>query len=133
MPISGGLGSGARPILTNGAPPVDDGPTFHEAMADARNRPTDFPATERAIYIKAMVSKILEYKAAGKDIDAIKELLPEFAQVYPHLVEMVSQDTYDAGTLQTMLHMLEKMGSGSLTQHQASVIVGQRLFEKARK
>jgi hypothetical protein len=33
-------------------------------------------------------------------------------------------------SLRTMISMLEKMGTGELSQHQASVIVGQRLHDK---
>jgi hypothetical protein len=35
----------------------------------------------------------------------------------------------DNASFRTMLAMLDRMGSGDLTQHQASVIVGQRLHD----
>jgi hypothetical protein len=36
---------------------------------------------------------------------------------------------YNKQSLKTMLVMLDRMGSGELSQHQASVIVGQRLAD----
>jgi hypothetical protein len=36
---------------------------------------------------------------------------------------------YDKKSLQVMLTMLDQMGTGNLTQHQASVIVGQKLAD----
>jgi len=40
---------------------------------------------------------------------------------------------HDKQLLTTMIAMLDRMGEGSLTQHQASMIVGQRLFDKLKK
>ena len=37
---------------------------------------------------------------------------------------------YDKQSLYTMLLLLEKMGRSEMSQHDASVIVGQRLFDK---
>jgi hypothetical protein len=42
---------------------------------------------------------------------------------------VMNKDGYNEGSLKTMLAMLEKMGSGDLTQHQASSIVGERLSD----
>jgi hypothetical protein len=42
---------------------------------------------------------------------------------------MLNKDVYDEAAVRTMLYMLEKMGTGELSQHQASVIVGQRLHD----
>jgi succinate dehydrogenase flavin-adding protein (antitoxin of CptAB toxin-antitoxin module) len=100
-------------------------------MATAQTRGLDFPATERAAYVRAMVKRAIDYKAEGRGVAEIRELLPEFVRDYPNLFEMVTQEEgYDRANLQTMLTMLERMGQGNLNQHQATVIVGQRLAQK---
>ena len=112
-------------------PPRDTGPSFEQSLAEAEHRPLDFPAAERASYVRAMVARAQEFQRAGRSIDQIKELLPEFVRDYPRLFDMVTQEGgYDQQSLQTMLHMLDRMGAGNLNPHQASVIVGQRLLAK---
>jgi len=88
------------------------------------------PAKERATYVRAMVKRAEAYKEEKLTVQQIKERLPEFARDYPNLLEAVlSDEPYHKNSLQTMMTMLDRMGEGSLTQHQASVIVGQRLVE----
>lgn len=100
-------------------------------MREAQQRSLDFPAAERAAYIRAMCKRAAEYKAAGRRPPEIRALLPEFARDYPYLFDMVtSQEGFDAGNLNTMLAMLDRMGSNQLNHHQATVIVGQRLAQK---
>jgi hypothetical protein len=111
-------------------PPPDTGPTIEEAIQDANTRPLDFPAAERAAYVRAMVKRVQELKAAGRSIEDMKTLLPEFQRDYPYLFEMVTENNFDAANLQTMLAMLDRLDQGSLNHHQATVIVGQRLAQK---
>ena len=112
-------------------PPRDNGPSIEESLRDAQARPLDFPAAERAVYIRAMVKLSQELKAAGKSVEEIKERVPEFARDYPNLFETVTQQgQYDQTNLQTMLAMMDRMAQGSLNHHQATVIVGKRLAEK---
>ena len=110
--------------------PPSDGPSIEESLRDAETRSLDFPAAERAIYIRAMVSRTLELKASGRTLDYIRTQLPEFTRDYPHLFDTVTGPDFDPATLQTMLAMLDRMGQGSLNHHQATVIVGQRLAQK---
>lgn len=88
-------------------------------------------AHARNIFIRDQIAKIQELKEQGKSKEEIKEEVGRFAEDYPQLFKMLltSDDSNDA-SLRTMLSMLEKMGTGELTQHQASVIVGQRLYDK---
>jgi hypothetical protein len=103
---------------------------IQEDAAIAATRETAFPAKERAEYVRAMVKRADTYKKDGLSLEQIKERLPEFARDYPNLLEAVTGDEpYHKQTLTTMLAMLDRMGEGSLTQHQASVIVGQRLVQ----
>lgn len=132
MPESGNDVSGNRPVRSPfSRPPQDTGPTFQESLATAQTRGLDFPAAERASYVRAMVKRAIDYKTEGRGIAEIRGLLPEFVRDYPNLFEMVTQEEgYDRNNLQTMLAMLERMGQGNLNQHQATVIVGQRLAQK---
>jgi hypothetical protein len=86
-------------------------------------------ARTRSAYVKANIAKINTLKAAGKSKEEIQEALAVFATEYPSLFKMVTSSSYNEGSLKTMLAMLDKMGTGELTQHQASVIVGQRLHD----
>jgi len=117
------------PASGNRGPP-DGGPTIHESLRDAENRSLDFPATERAAYIRAMVSRAEELKAAGRSVDDIKQQLPEFYRDYPHLFDTIQQPDYDRSSLQTMLALMDRMGAGTMNHHQATVVVGQRLAKK---
>jgi len=117
----------------NGAPPADTGPSFTESVAEAEARPLDFPAAARAAYLRETVAKIQARQAAGAGKDALKVEFADFSLSFPRLFEAILEPGFDKQTLQTMLAMLDRMGEGSLSPHQASVIVGQRLLEKARK
>ena len=132
-PYDTGLTSIGTPIITmNGAPPPDTGPSFSESVTEAEARPLDFHATERATYIRDLVAQIQAKQATGAGPQELKAQFAEFNRAYPRLFETLMEPGYDKQTLQTMLAMLDRMGQGSLTQHQASVIVGQRLLEKAK-
>ena len=86
-------------------------------------------AKARATYLRDMVAKVKELKQSGKTMDEIKTQTGGFHLQYPSLFKMLSKDVYDEAAIRTMLYMLEKMGTGELSQHQASVIVGQRLHD----
>jgi hypothetical protein len=123
MPTSGNVHPFGRPS--------DDDPSIEESIREAQTRQLDFPATERAMYIRAMVKRVNELKASGRTVYEIKTLLPEFYRDHPYLFEMVTEnDNYDQASLNTMLSMLERIGNGDMNHHQATVIVGKRLAEK---
>jgi hypothetical protein len=87
-------------------------------------------AKARSSYVRANLDKILAMKAQGKSKEEIEKEYPRFIGDYPSLFKMVmNKDGYNEGSLKTMMAMLEKMGSGDLTQHQASAIVGERLSD----
>ena len=116
------------PLSGNKGPPPPTGPSIQEAIAEARTRELDFPAKERAAYVRAMVARVKELKGAGRSIAEIETQLPEFKRDHPYLFEMVTEhDDFDQASLQTMLAMLERMGDGDLSHHDATVIVGKRL------
>jgi len=118
-------------IRRAGSAPVDTGPSFEQSVSEAETRQLDFPATERAAYVRAMVSRAREMQLAGRSIAQIRELLPEFARDYPQLFKLLTEESdTDMSTLNLMLGMLDRMGRGDITTHQASVAVGQRLLGK---
>ncbi len=101
-----------------------------ERMAEAANRPLDFLPKERAQYVRDSIALIETYQSQGFSTEQIKEKVPTFVKDYKNLFEMVTQPGgYNKQSLKTMLAMLDRMGTGELTQHQASVIVGQRLAD----
>ena len=123
------------PLSGNNVPakkgPTDTGPSIEEAIAEAKERPLDFPAKERATYVRAMVKRVATLKAAKRTVAEIEEQLPEFKRDHPYLFEMITEnDTYDEASLNTMLTMLDRMGNGHVNHHQATVIVGERLASK---
>lgn len=87
-------------------------------------------AKARATYVKAQVEKVKAMKGAGKTAEEIKAEVSRFAEDYPALFKMLmSNETFNEASLKTMLALLERMGTGEMSQHQASVVVGQRLHD----
>ena len=87
-------------------------------------------AKDRNTYIRDMIKKVELYQREGKTIAEIDALMPEFKRDYRILyTTLTSPEGYDKKSLQTMLFMLEKMGTGQLSQNDASVIVGQRVYD----
>ena len=111
-----------------------DRETIQQASEQAAQRALDFRPEERVTYVRAMINRVFEYQQAGRTVAQIKTLLPEFIEEYRHLFEMITQpEGYDKAQLQGMLALLDKMGTGRLTQHQASVVVGKQILEKYHK
>ena len=105
--------------------------SYESAARTAAQTPHQFNAKKRTTYVRSMVETTLNYLRERRTIDEIKELLPEFVRDYKHLFEVITDPAgYDANNLQVMLAMLDHMDSGNLTQHDASVIVGKRLYSK---
>jgi len=103
---------------------------IREAVAEAQNAPVKFDPKSRAKYIRDTVKQIEEYQRDRLTVEEIKVRVPTFAKDYKNLFEeLTAPGGYNKQSLTTMLAMLDRMGSGDLTQHQASVIVGQRLAQ----
>lgn len=123
--------SGAHAGVNRRGPPRAEGESIEDATTRAVNAPTLFNPKERASYVRAMVARVLEYRRERKTAEDIRERLPEFAEEYKHLFEILTApEGFDQHNLTVMLAMLDRMGHGGLTQHEASVIVGKRLFDK---
>lgn len=110
----------------SGPPPT---PPSSEAIPDPISAET---ARSRASYVRTMITKIERYLKDGKTKEEIDTLphIPEFKKKFSKLYDTVMTPGYDKQSLYTMLLLLEKMGRSEMSQHDASVIVGQRLFDK---
>ena len=99
------------------------------ASKEAENAPTLFSPRERAEYIRARVKEIRQLRSLGQTDDQIKAALGSFVTQYPTLFQMAVEPHFDEAKLNMMLVMLDKMAATGLTQHQASVMVGQNLVD----
>lgn len=106
-----------------------DKQSIEEATREAEAKPIAFAPGARANYIKDHVRDIQARMATGKRDEEIKAEFPGFAKDYPELMKKLLTKA-DLSHLGIMLNALEKMEAGSLSQHQASVMVGQRLVDK---
>jgi len=100
-----------------------------EAVAEAESRGLEFDPNVRAQYVRTMVRDVALMVAQGDNEQVITERVPEFAEKYPELFKKLIKRE-DLAPIQSMLAMLDRMGDGSLSQHQASVIVGQKLVDR---
>ena len=111
-------------------PPQLDRRTILEAVEEMKDKTTEFAAKERAVYVETQVNKIRAMAAAGSGESDIKLKFPEFIAEYPTLFQYAIKPGFDANSFRIMLTMLNRMGDKQMSQHQASVIVGQRMADK---
>ena len=106
-----------------------DPTSVKELAKKAETEPTRFNATDRAAFIKDNIPKIIKMLNDKHSIDDIKGVFPEFCEQYPNILEMITRPGgYDQQSLNLMIKMLEKMGRGAASQHEASIQVGQHLL-----
>jgi len=96
---------------------------------EAANAPTLFNPRERAIYIRERVKEIRGLRALGQNDIQIKAALGTFVTEYPTLFQKAVDPNFKESELQLMLKVMDSMASTGMSQHQASVIVGQRLAD----
>jgi hypothetical protein len=108
-----------------------DKQSIEEATREAEAKPLAFAPKVRALYVRDMVKEITAQVAAGKSGDEIKMDVAHgaFAKAYPELFKKIIEKQ-DLSHLGVMLNALDKMETGALSQHQASILVGQRLVDK---
>ena len=99
--------------------------------AEAENKPLEFNAVERSAFIRKSIKQVQDMFKAGHSTETIKSVFPDFAEQFPQLFEMVLRPGgFDEKSLALMINLLDKMGSGQTSQHQASIKVGQHLMDK---
>lgn len=110
---------------------MEDRKNIRDAIAEAESAPLGFLPKERAAFVRSMVGTITSLREQGKSVEEIQEQFPEFARDYKNLFETITSPSgYDKQNLKVMLAMLDRIGDGQLTQHQASVIVGKKLADQ---
>ena len=109
-------------------PPIER-QSVSEATAEAESRPLDFDPNVRATFIRQMLNDIPIWMNQGETEESIAQRVPEFAERYPELFKKIITKQ-DLSPIQSMLAMLDKMGQGNLSQHQASVIIGKKLVDR---
>jgi hypothetical protein len=98
------------------------------ASEEAVNAPTLFEPRQRATYVRERIEEARRLRALGKNDVEIKAVMGSFVTEYPTLFEKAMSPTFNQAQLDMMLTMLDKMSKG-MTQHQASVVVGQKLVD----
>ncbi len=111
-------------------PPPVERKSAVEAMAEAANRPLDFNPESRLTFIKEELRKVMELQDEGKTVDEIRAAVPVLVERFPELFKKVTTRGEDLTPLLNMFGLMEKMGSGEMSHHNASVIVGKGLAEK---
>jgi hypothetical protein len=106
-------------------PPFDK-KSISEAIKDAEKEGTKFNPRERAQYVRERVEEARRLRALGQNDEQIKAALGDFVDNYPQLFQMAMSPSYSPQRLNVMLQMLDRM-AGGMTQHQASVAIGQIL------
>jgi hypothetical protein len=116
-----------QPNLTN-KPPVLDKKNIKEAIKEAEKKKLDFNPKARATFIREKVGILEILRQKGLTEPELKEhpQLKDFVEKYPELFKKIVSGE-DVSMLRGMLEMLDKMAIGSLTHHNASVIVGKEL------
>lgn len=106
-----------------------DRQSITEAVSEAESRQLEFDPNVRARYIRQMLKDIPDLTSKGLSEDEIRAKVPEFIELYPELFKKIIRGQ-DLTPIQSMLSMLDRMGEGRISQHQASVIVGQKLVDR---
>ena len=99
------------------------------ASIEAEKEAAKFSPRERAAYVKERVDEVRRLRALGQNDEEIKAALGAFVTQYPTLFQYAVEPHFDYKQFEKMLSMLDKMGAG-LSQHQASIQVGQILVDK---
>lgn len=111
-------------------PPPVERKSAQEAMAEAASRPLDFDAEARTVFLRNALQQVREMQADGRTTDEIRAAIPLFSDKYPELFKKVTTPGEDLSPLLGMLGLLEKIGTGEVTHHNASIMVGQALAVK---
>lgn len=96
------------------------------ASEEAAKEPTKFNPRERSTYVKERVEEVRRLRKLGQSDLQIKEAMGDFVEKYPTLFQMAVEPHFDYKQFNMMLDMMDRMSKG-MTQHQASVVVGQSL------
>lgn len=116
-------------MSNNNRPSTIDRQSIEEATAEAEARSLEYDPNVRARYIREMLRDIARWMAEEMPEDTIRKKVPDFIEKYPELFKKIITKQ-DLAPIQSMLAMLDKMGEGAISQHQASVIIGKKLVDR---
>lgn len=106
-----------------------DRDSVNKLSEKAALEPTKFNATERSEFVRSQVKQIRQMIENKHSADDIKGIFPEFSEQYPGLLAMLLRpEGFDERSLGLMINMLDTMGKGKASQHEASIKVGQHLL-----
>lgn len=106
-----------------------DKQSVEEAVQEAEAKPLAFDPAVRATYIRSMLSEIPPLVNRGVPVEDLRRTYSSFAESYPKFFDKIVKKE-DLSPIHTMLISLDRMGTGSLTQHTASILVGQKLVDR---
>jgi hypothetical protein len=110
-------------------PPPVERKSAQEAMRESESRPLDFDPAARSTFLKEAVEKVITMKRGGSSEADIRNTNAELFERYPELAKtLLSSD--DLTPLVAMIGMLDRMGSGEISHHNASVAVGKALADR---
>ena len=115
--------------MTSNKRPTAPLESIDEATSRAESRSIDFNPRVRARFIREMIEDVNIWLTQGLTEEQIREKVPEFCERYPELFKKII-DKEDLTPIQSMLAMLDRMGEGNISQHQASIIIGKKLVDK---
>jgi len=109
--------------------PTIDRQSIAEATAEAEARTLEYDPNIRARYIREMLRDIALWMTEGISEDTIRRKVPDFIERYPELFKKII-NKQDLAPIQSMLTMLDVMGKGDISQHQASIVIGKKLVDR---
>ena len=72
-------------------------------MAESANRPLDFDAEARSVFLRNAIQQVREMQADGRTTDEIRFAIPLFADKYPELFKKITTAGEDLTPLLGML------------------------------
>lgn len=80
--------------------------------------------------IEKIIAEMNKYPNNGEKAEVFGKKYPEFKEKYEKMFEIACTRQLELDKLRFMLKQLEKMQNNELDQHQASVKVGQKLYDQ---
>lgn len=100
-------------------------------MKRAHEESTDSTPQYSTAEIIAIVKTITSQGGTSKDKQRLfRKTQPEFVEKYPTLFQMACEPDFNMDRLVFMLQMRDAVESERVSQHQASVSVGENLFQE---
>jgi hypothetical protein len=111
-------------------PPPVERKSAQEAMAESASRPLDFDAKERTEFLKTAFTQVMELQNTGASVAEIRAAVPILAERFPELFKKITTPGTDLTPLHQMMNMLQKIGDGEVSHHNASIKIGAELASK---